>query len=62
LWWHFLAAQALGRIGSAASPALEPLQKLLTSKDRQIREEVQNAIHLISGTPISPDFQVWVFS
>jgi hypothetical protein len=51
-WWHFLAAEALGRIGPAASAALEPLKKLLTSKDRQIREEAQNAIRLISETPI----------
>jgi hypothetical protein len=54
-WWHFLAAQALGRIGPTASSALEPLQRLLTSKDRQIREEAQNAIRLISGTPIPPE-------
>lgn len=50
--WQFLAAEALGRIGPAASSAIGPLQDLLTSEEKHVREESQNAIRLISGTPM----------
>ncbi len=53
-WWHFLTAEALGKIGPAASIAMKPLQNLLPCKNKRIHKQVEQAINLISASPSQP--------
>jgi hypothetical protein len=54
-WFCLFAAEALGKIGPAASAAIQPLNQLLTTNNRKMREAAQHAIRLISQTSIPPE-------